>query len=89
VSYKISFVRAAEKEFLKLPRIEQKKLAEKIEALKKGPNHACRKLAGFGSRYRLRVGQYRVIFDVQNQKLLILVLRIGHRQGVYKKMPSQ
>lgn len=86
MKYKILFVRAAQKEFSKIPRTIQKKLAPKISNLENGLNNNCKKLSSSDSLYRLRVGQYRIVFELQEKKLVILVLRVGHRQSVYRKM---
>ena len=46
-----------------------------------------RKLAGYADRYRLRVGDYRVIYEVVEGQLIILVVGVGHRREVYRIMP--
>ena len=46
-----------------------------------------RKLAGYEDRYRLRVGDYRVIYEVQDTQLIILVVGVGHRREIYRSMP--
>ncbi len=45
--------------------------------------HGCRKLAGILDRYRIRVGDYRIIYRVDDGKVTVLVLLIGHRSKVY------
>jgi mRNA interferase RelE/StbE len=45
-----------------------------------------RKLAGYEDRYRLRVGDYRVIYEVIDQELVILVVGVGHRREIYRAM---
>ena len=80
----IHFVRAAQKEFDALPKDIQIRLAPKIGQLAQGMTSQCKKLSGQPNRYRLRMGDYRVIFDVQNEKLIILVLRIAHRREAYR-----
>lgn len=44
----------------------------------------ARELAGSPVRYRIRVGDYRVIYEVRDETLLILVVKVGHRRNVYK-----
>jgi len=46
--------------------------------------HGVRKLAGVEGVYRVRVGNYRMIYRVEDDELLVLVLKIGHRRDVYK-----
>jgi mRNA interferase RelE/StbE len=43
-------------------------------------------LAGYGDRYRLRVGDYRVIYEVRDMQLVILVVGVGHRREIYRAM---
>lgn len=46
-----------------------------------------RKLAGYADRYRLRVGDYRVIYEVVDRELIILVVGVGHRREIYRNLP--
>lgn len=46
-----------------------------------------RKLAGYADRYRLRVGDYRVIYEIVDAELVILVVGVGHRRDVYRSLP--
>lgn len=50
------------------------------------PDSNVKKLAGYEDRYRLRVGDYRVIYDVMDGQLVILVLGVGHRREIYRAM---
>ena len=45
-----------------------------------------KKLAGYGDRYRLRVGDYRIIYEVTDTQLVILVVGVGHRREIYRAM---
>jgi len=51
------------------------------------PDANVRKLAGYQDRYRLRVGDYRVIYDVIDAELVILVVGVGHRREIYRGLP--
>jgi mRNA interferase RelE/StbE len=44
----------------------------------------CKALAGMENTYRIRVGDYRVIYKIQDQRLVVLVIQIGHRREVYR-----
>jgi mRNA interferase RelE/StbE len=57
--------------------------AEKLSADPRPPR--CRKLAGTSDRYRIRVGDYRIIYRVDDGKVTVLVLLIGHRREVYDR----
>jgi mRNA interferase RelE/StbE len=50
------------------------------------PDSNVNKLTGYEDRYRLRVGDYRVIYEVQDGQLVILVLGVGHRREIYRAM---
>ena len=85
MTYAVEFVRSARKELSKLPKDTQKTVLRGILALSAAPRSgSVRKMVGDKS-WRLRVGDYRVIYEIQDKQLLILVIKIGHRQNVYKK----
>ncbi len=87
--YHIEFAPKAEKEFRKLPRPIQMALREKIDGLSsnpRGPN--SNKLQGSYDLYRLRVGNYRVVYSIEDKKLVVLILRLGHRKDIYKHLES-
>jgi mRNA interferase RelE/StbE len=60
---------------------DAKKVVEKIRSLEKGLNGDIKKLTNFSPEYRLRVGSYRVLFEIEEQR--ILVYRIKHRKEAY------
>ncbi len=60
------------------------RLDEAIESLADDPRPpGCRKLAGTSDRYRVRVGDYRIVYRIDDGKVTVLVLLIGHRREVY------
>lgn len=60
------------------------RLDEAIESLADDPRPpSCRKLAGTSDRYRVRVGDYRIVYRIDDGKVVVLVLLIGHRREVY------
>ena len=62
------------------------RIEEEIESLVENPRpDGVVKLKGYHSRYRIRIGNYRVIYDINDGKLLILVVNFNHRREVYKK----
>jgi mRNA interferase RelE/StbE len=60
------------------------RIVDKVESIKDNPFHYVRKLKEYDF-YRLRVGDYRVIMSIDNWKLIILVIEVGHRKNIYKK----
>jgi mRNA interferase RelE/StbE len=85
VKYAVALERAAARFLLRLRDAKLKKrLDDAIEALSDDPRpQGCRKLAGTSDRYRIRVGDYRIIYRVDDGKVVVLVLLIGHRREVY------
>ena len=84
--YKIIFKKEAAKSLEKLPRNVAKLIREKLDAIATNPyaDHSnARKLQGRDG-YRLRVGDWRVIYEIQNDQLVILVLRVAPRGEVYR-----
>ena len=62
----------------------RRNLVERIEALADNPRpQGCAKLAG-GARYRVRHGAYRVVYSVEDERRIVLVVKIGHRKDVYR-----
>jgi mRNA interferase RelE/StbE len=82
-NYKIEISSKAEKSLKKIPKTELKKIIEAIQILSINPYPVgCRKLAG-EEAYRIRQGNYRIIYEVEGGKLIILILKIGHRKDIY------
>jgi mRNA interferase RelE/StbE len=85
MTHRIEFKPSARKEFLDLPADKQKRLAKAIDKLAETPRPAgVEKMAGSANDYRIRVGDYRIIYEVQDEILLIMVLKIAHRREVYR-----
>ena len=85
-NYKIEISASAEKYIKKIPKKDLKKVIEAIQILAINPYpEGCRKLQGEEDVYRVRQGNYRIIYEIENKKLIILILKVGHRKDVYKK----
>lgn len=70
---------------MKLPRDIQHRLDPALLALADNPRPpGCKKLQGREETYRIRVGDYRVIYRVEDDRLIVLVIEIGHRRDVYR-----
>ena len=85
MSYEIVFSDKAFKQLEKLERNIQDRIIKVLERIRIRPESYVTKIVG-DPGFRLRVGEYRVIVDIDNDKLLILVIKIGHRSKIYKKM---
>ena len=83
--YRVEIARSAEKQLRKIPRQDQKRLGRAMLALADEPfPTGTRKLTGYDDVYRVRVGRYRILYSVSNARLIVLVLKIGHRKEVYR-----
>ena len=84
-SYRIEFAPRAEREFHALSRDVQRRLAPRIDSLGRDPRpRGAKKMAGEDELYRLRVGDYRVLYQIRDRLLVVLVVTIGHRREVYR-----
>ena len=78
---------SAHRELLPIPKREQRRIDAKIIALADDPRPSGAKaLVGQNNLYRVRVGDYRIIYRLQDQDLSILVIKIGHRKDVYRSI---
>ena len=79
----IEITRTAEKQLKKLSRNDQRRVVKAIVALADDPRpRGSRRLTGYDDVFRIRVGQYRVLYSVSGKKLVIIILKIGHRKDV-------
>ena len=85
MAYALQFKPSVFRQFEKLPHDIQRRIAAKIAVLRENPFPAgCKKLSGVPDALRIRVGDYRVVYQVQRGILLVLVLTVGHRRDVYR-----
>jgi len=81
--YEIIFSKKAKIQLIKLDKIIQKRIISVLERARIRPQDYFERLVG-EKAYKLRAGDYRIIADIINEKLLILVIEIGHRKNIYK-----
>ena len=82
--YKIDIKKSAGKEIEHLPRRDIKAVLDKITSLTENPRpHDCKKLSG-QERYRIRCGDYRILYSIEDDILVIYVVKVGHRKDVYR-----
>ena len=83
-SYKIAFKPSVKKDLRGIPRHDVERILKSIEGLSENPlTQNARSLTGRDA-YRLRVGRYRVIYAIDNEEVVILIIKIGHRGAVYR-----
>ncbi|NJO42578.1 MAG: type II toxin-antitoxin system RelE/ParE family toxin [Cyanobacteria bacterium CRU_2_1] len=85
-NYQIEFLPTAQKELASLPKQMQQRVAAKLEQLKADPYiPGVKALKNGGGRLRLRIGNYRIIYRIEPDRLVILVVKVGHRRDVYRE----
>ncbi len=83
--YSLSFKSSAAKEFKKLPSPIQQRVGDAIEKLIDNPRHSgIVKLKGDDNLYRFRVGDYRIVYEINDRLNKIIVTRIRHRRDIYR-----
>ena len=85
----IEFLASAAKELAKLDRAVQRRIAARIDRLASDPRANAIKLRGADDVWRARVGDYRILYRIEDARLVVLVIRFGHRRQVYRwEMPT-
>ena len=83
--YEVELTARVAKQFRKYDSALQKRLVKALEKLGQNPYDAgAKKLSGAEDVYRIRVGDYRIVYCVEDDKLLIVVVKLGHRREVYR-----
>lgn len=84
-AYQVLLSKAARKQLNTFPVFIHNKIIEDIATLAETPRPAgCKKLKGQKNAWRIRVGDYRVIYEIEDKQLRILVIAIGHRKDIYE-----
>jgi mRNA interferase RelE/StbE len=84
-TYRIEFRASALKALRKLPRAAQVALGVRIDKLAADPRpHGAIKLVGKHDMYRVRVGNYRIVYSIEDDRLMVYVLDVGDRKDVYE-----
>jgi mRNA interferase RelE/StbE len=87
LKYSIEFKRSAAKVLRKIPNPDRRRIRDKIDSFVDNlPDPAITKMKGDNPFHRVRAGDYRIIYEIHEDILLILVLKIGHRKEVYRRL---
>lgn len=85
--YKIQFTRAAERGLASLPKADLRRVDAAILGLADHPRPpGSKKLQGAGDLYRIRIGDYRVVYTVEAHRLVVLVVNVGNRRDIYRSL---
>ena len=86
MGYTIKFSAHAARAFRKLPRAVQMRMHSAIEPLKENPRTpGAEKLKGSDNAYRIRVGDYRILYEIVDEELVVYIIETGHRREVYRR----
>lgn len=84
--YSVNYGSSARKELAKVDKQVARRIARSVAALGNDPRPVgCRRLVGYDELWRIRIGDYRVIYTIQDAELIVLALRIAHRREAYRK----
>ena len=85
MAYRIEVKPQAVKALAEIPNPHRRRIAKAIDALARTPRPAgCVKLAGAEDAYRIRVGDYRIVYEIVDKILIVYIVRVGHRKDVYR-----
>ncbi len=88
MQYSVEFRPAALKDLKRFPKRDLVRIKKKIEELGCNlPDPNTTKMKGDNSFHKIRSGDYRIIYEIHDDSLVILVVKVGHRKDVYKKLP--
>lgn len=83
-SYRLLLKPSAAKELEALPKQDRRRIVEKIASRSSEPRPpGCEKLSGH-DHYRIRQGHYRILYEIQDANLVVVVVKVGHRRDVYR-----
>jgi mRNA interferase RelE/StbE len=87
LKYRIAVKKSAAKELKKIPMPDQKRIGMAIDNLAENlPEPDTTKMKGNNPFHKIRAGNYRIIYEIQDDILLILIIKIGHRKDIYRNL---
>ncbi len=88
MSYRVEVKRSAAKALKKIPKADRKRIIDKIDGLiDNPPNPDTTKMKGNNPFHKVRTGDYRIIYEIQESILVILIVNVGHRKDIYRNLP--
>lgn len=83
-SYELAFKKSVAEDLRAIPSQDLKRILQRIRDLAEEPRPSgCEKLSGL-ERYRVRQGVYRIIYEIENRRLTVLIVKVAHRRDVYR-----
>lgn len=86
MTYRVEFAPSAVRQLRKLDRIAQRRVQAAIELLAGEPRPSgAKKLVGGDGEWRVRTGDYRIVYEIHDNVLVVLVIAVGHRREIYNR----
>ena len=86
MAYKIEIKRSAAKELARLPKSAQRQVARQLDKLAEDPRHSqTQKIAGGDDAFRVRAGDYRIIYRIFDDRVVVFVIAVRHRREAYRR----
>ncbi len=86
MTYRVEVAAAAARQLRKLDRSAQRRVQAAIELLADEPRPSgAKKLVGGNGEWRVRTGDYRIVYEIHDNVLVVLVIAVGHRRGIYNR----
>lgn len=82
--YKITIKKSAAKELEDIPKKDLRKIIKPIQSLAQNPRHQGVQKLSAKEQYRVRQGDYRIVYSIDDKKLIIDIVKIGHRREIYR-----
>jgi mRNA interferase RelE/StbE len=83
-AYELLLRPSVEKDLKKIPAADLRKILARIETLRENPRPVgCAKLSG-EEYYRVRQGDYRIVYEIEDNRLIVIVVKVGHRRDIYR-----
>ena len=87
--YSIEFLPSSARQIKKLPKTAQRRLAAVIDGLAENPRpKGARSLSGHPGLLRLRSGQFRIVYMIEDERLVVLIVRVARRSAAYRDLPA-
>ena len=88
MGYSIEFRPVVLKSLKRFPKKDLVRIKKKVEELGSNlPSQVQTKMKGNNPFHRVRTGDYRIIYEIHNDRVVILIVKVGHRKDVYKRLP--
>lgn len=83
-SFKVVFKQSVQKDLRRIPKKDVQRILARIDGLAKNPRPPGVEKLSARERYRIRQGVYRILYEIQDEQLIVVVVKVGHRRHVYR-----